>query len=58
MNFAIDNRTVRAMTREAERVRAIRLDKPAIDVVRFARQEAKRDCLDALMRETPDERKI
>ena len=30
MNYAIDNRTVRAMTREAERIRAIRLDKPAI----------------------------
>ena len=57
MNYAIDNRTVRAMTREAERVRAIRLDKPAIEVIQFARQEAQRDCLDALMRETPNERK-
>lgn len=57
MNYAIDSRTVRAMTREAERVRAIRLDKPAIEVIQFARQEAQRDCLDALMREVPTERK-
>ena len=57
MNYAIDNRTVRAMTREAERIRAIRLDKPAIEVIRYARQEAQRDCFDALMRETPNERK-
>jgi hypothetical protein len=32
--------------------------KPAIEVIQFARQEAQRDCLDALMREVPTERKI
>ncbi len=53
MNYAIDTQTVRAVIRAAEQVRARRMDKPAIEVIRYARLEAERDYLAALMRETP-----
>ena len=51
--YAIDTKTVRAMTREAEQVRARRMDQPAVEAIRYARAMAEIDCFRALMEESP-----
>ena len=46
----IDPRNEKAIKREAAQMRRARLDKPLRDVLAFARTQARREMVDALMR--------
>ena len=46
----IDPRNEKAIKREAAQMRRARLDKPLRDVLAFARAQARREMVDALMR--------
>lgn len=49
----IDTDSSRAIVRAAEYLRRERMDKPAKEVVEYARAEARREMIEALMRKAP-----